>query len=57
MAKHIKIGQPVNAAETWAFEFLEESHYLLRLENTILKLLGQKEMQALPKECLLLRKA
>ena len=32
MAKHIRIGQPVNAAETWAFEFLEErlpSDYLL----------------------------
>ncbi|MFL2666977.1 MAG: NERD domain-containing protein, partial [Burkholderiales bacterium] len=25
MAKHIKIGQPVNAAESWAFEFLEEN--------------------------------
>lgn len=24
MAKHIKIGQPVNAAELWAFEFLKE---------------------------------
>ena len=32
MAKHIKIGQPVNAAESWAFEFLEENlppEYLL----------------------------
>jgi hypothetical protein len=25
MAKHIRIGQPVNAAESWAFEFLEEN--------------------------------
>ena len=24
MAKHVKIGQPVNVAESWAFEFLEE---------------------------------
>ena len=32
MAKHIKIGQPVNAAESWAFKFLEEKlppEYLL----------------------------
>lgn len=32
MAKHIRIGQPVNAAETWAFEFLKEKlppEYLL----------------------------
>ena len=32
MAKHIKIGRPVNAAEIWAFEFLAErlpSDYLL----------------------------
>ena len=32
MAKHIRIGQPVNAAEAWAFEFLEDNlppEYLL----------------------------
>jgi serine/threonine protein kinase len=32
MAKHIKIGQPVNAAESWAFNFLQvnlPSEYLL----------------------------
>ena len=32
MAKHIKIGQPVNVAESWAFEFLEKNlppEYLL----------------------------
>ena len=32
MAKHIKIGQPLNVAESWAFEFLGanlQSEYLL----------------------------
>ena len=32
MAKHIRIGQPVNAAEAWAFKFLEANlptEYLL----------------------------
>ena len=32
MAKHIKIGQPVNVVESWAFEFLKEKlppEYLL----------------------------
>ena len=35
MAKHIKIGQPVNAAETWAFEFLEDKlpHEYLLITN------------------------
>ncbi len=35
MAKHIKIGQPVNAAEAWAFEFLEEKlpHEYLLITN------------------------
>ena len=32
MAKHIKVGEPVNAAEAWAFKFLETNlptEYLL----------------------------
>ena len=51
MAKHIKIGQPVNAAETWAFELLKSNlpdEYLLVTNVEIPSPNGQlKEVDAI----------
>lgn len=44
MAKHIKIGRPVNAAEQWAFSFLEKhlpANYILITNLEILAQSGQ----------------